>query len=44
MTPLKKYRTALALFVASSFPIIYLSLYVHEVFVVLVFANVLFWS
>ncbi|WP_374585575.1 hypothetical protein [Ideonella dechloratans] len=44
MTPLAKYRTSLALFVASSFPIAIISLYVHEAFVVLFFANVLFWS
>jgi len=44
MTPLRKYQAALALFAASSFPIIYLSLYVHEAFLVLLLANVLFWS
>jgi hypothetical protein len=44
MAPLKKYQVALALFVGSSFPIVYLSLYVHEAFLVLFFANILFWS
>jgi ribosomal protein S27E len=44
MAPLAKYRASLALFVASSFPIVILSLYVHEAFVVLFFSNVLFWS
>lgn len=44
MTPLNKYRASLALFIASSFPIALMSLYVHEAFVVLFFANLLFWS
>jgi hypothetical protein len=44
MTPLRKYQLALALFVASSFPIIFLSLYVHEAFLGLLLANTLFWS
>jgi hypothetical protein len=44
MTSLKKYRMALAIFLASSLPIIYLSLYVHEAFLFLLLANVLFWS
>ena len=44
MTPLKRYQAALGLFVASSFPIIYLSLYMHEAFLVLLLANILFWS
>ena len=44
MTPLKRYQVALALFIASSFPIIYLSLYVHEAFLLLLLANILFWS
>ncbi len=44
MPPLKRYQMALMLFVASSFPIIYLSLYVHEGFLALLVANILFWS
>jgi hypothetical protein len=44
MTPLNKYRASLATFIASSFPIALMSLYVHEAFVALFFANVLFWS
>jgi hypothetical protein len=35
VTPLAKYRALLALFVASSFPIAIVSLYVHEAFVAL---------
>lgn len=44
MNPLKKYQLALALFVASSFLVVYLSLYVHEAFLVLFVVNILFWS
>jgi hypothetical protein len=44
MTSLKKYRMALAIFLASSLPIIYLSLWVHEAFLFLLLANILFWG
>jgi len=44
MTALKKYRTALALFMVMGFLIGSLGLYVHDAFFVLFFVNLLFWS
>jgi hypothetical protein len=44
MSSLNKYRMSLVLFVASSFPIALLSLYIHEVFLILFVVNILLWS
>jgi ribosomal protein S27E len=44
MAPLARYRTSLTLFMATSFAIAILSLYVHEAFTVFLLANLLFWS
>lgn len=44
VSPLKEYRTALALFLASSFVCAVLSLYWHEAFLAGIVANIFFWS
>jgi len=44
MSPLKKYRMALALFLVSGFAFAILSLYWHEAFLAGFVANIFFWS
>ena len=44
MSPLKKYRMALALFLVSGFVFAILSLYWHEAFLAGFVANIFFWS